>query len=335
MKRLSLILITCILCIFFLNCSQSVFSNENSKTINKDTLKFKTIPLSEILSIDEIIPLETSPQCLLENISKLIFFNNYFFVLDVGSRAVLAFSSTGKFIRRYGSIGKGPGEFVTPISICVNEADNSLLIYDLSTGNILIYSINGAFIKSIKVDDGLTGKDIEIKDNVIYLNTTLYSKAQYEKSYNVRLFNMDGKYLGGVLKVSENNLGWIGDLDNIYSFTKFGDSLRYYNSISNNIYSLDKKNVDVLYTIKSKKYLTEKDVKQLFGNKEGLYIHEKINMLLEAKKTITFIKLLENSKYAFVFEFFMNVVILNKYTKEATRGRIIDDITNINSTLTD
>jgi hypothetical protein len=329
MKRLYIIYLICIQSIVFFGCSQSDFSIENSIAINRDTLDYKTIALSGILNDMEIIPLETNSKCLIAGISKLIVFNNNFFILDASSNAVFAFSSTGKFIRRYGAIGNGPGEFQTPTSICINELDNTLLIYDMRARSILIYSITGAYIKSIKIEDGLLGRDIAIKDNIIFINTIPLSKEQYENSYNVRMFNLNGKYLGGLLKVSENNLSWIGDQMNIFCFSKYNDTLRYYSSISNHIYTLDQKNVDVSFTLSSEFFFTEEDVKGL-NIKEGLVVHEKIHMLLAAKKETTFSNYLENNKYAFMYTF-MNVVIFNKQTKEVKYGRIKDDILNTNN----
>jgi hypothetical protein len=330
MKRIYVIYLMCIFVIVLFGCSQSNISNENSIVINKDTLDYNTIGISEIFSDLEIIPLETNSKCLIAGISKLIFFDNKLFILDATSKAVMVFSSTGTFIRRYGSVGSGPGEFQTPTSICINELDNTLLIYDMSTRSILIYSINGAYIKSIKIEDGLLGRDIAIKDNIIYLNTISFSKEQYENLYNIRMFNLNGKYLGGLLKMSENNLGWIGDETNIFCFSKYNDSLRFYNSISNHIYTLDQKNVEVSFTLNSNVFFSEEDVKSLFINKKGLMIHEKINMLLAAKKEITFSKYLENNKYSFMYTF-MNVVIYNKHTKEKKYGRLIDDILSTNN----
>lgn len=331
MKRITICLIACIQCFVFLKCSHPNFSDENSIIINNDSLEFEYIPLSDILTIDEIIPLETNPQCLISYISKVIFFNNQFFIIDVSSMSILSFSSTGKFIRRYGSVGKGPGEFLSPMSIDINKEDNTLLIFDSRTKDILVYSIDGAFIKSIQIDDGLICDDIAVKDNIIYLNTVPFTKEQYEESYNIRMFNMDGKYLGGLLKVSENNMGWIGDNGNIYCFTEFGDSLRYYNSISNHIYALDKKNVDVLYTVNSKQFLTEKDIRSVLSNKEGLYVHEKINMLLESGKKTTIDRYLENDKYAIMYQFYTDLIVYNKQTKKARYGFITDDILNTNN----
>ena len=331
MKRLLEVFILCILCIIFFRCSQPILSKDNLTVINKDTLEYNTIALSEILTDAEIIPLETSSQSLIVNISKLIFFNNLFFILDANTKSVLAFSSTGKFVRRYGTIGKGPGEFLTPTSICINKMDNTLLIYDMKARNILIFSIAGSFIKSIKIIDGLLGKDIAIKDNIIYLNTLPFSNTQYKESYNVRLFNLEGKYLGGLLKVSENNLGWIGDHLNIYCFSDYGDCLRYYNFISNHIYNLDQNIFDVLFTINSKDFFTKEDVKQLFSNKKGLDIHKKIDMLHGAKKETTFSKYLENNRYVIIY-CFMDIIIFDKQTKNVKFGRIKDDITNTNNT---
>ena len=59
------------------------------------------------------IPLETTDESLLESISKVIFKNNKFYVLDShqGNQGLFVFSETGEFLRKVSGPGAGPGEY--------------------------------------------------------------------------------------------------------------------------------------------------------------------------------------------------------------------------------
>lgn len=72
--------------------------------------------------------------------------SQFVFVSDAGSRSVLQYDRVGKFVRRIGRRGRGPGEFSGIGGIAV-LGDSAVLVADVSTGRVSLFDINsGRFI---------------------------------------------------------------------------------------------------------------------------------------------------------------------------------------------
>lgn len=110
------------------------------------------------------------------------------FVLDYVGKFAKKFSSKGKFINKYGRPGKGPGEFLYPAKIYLDEKD-SVYIYD-SSNNILT-----AFLKNVKQIHMKAGTlAVEFcplnEKNIIVLKSSIKSPKILEKyDINSKLLN--------------------------------------------------------------------------------------------------------------------------------------------------
>jgi len=154
MKKKSLI-------IFIIVLSNILFFSCNDQNNNKDKSGFdpiiiefesivgKIIPLnlSSIVQDIKYIALETKKECLIGEVYGIRIFGEN--IIVVSNNKVLLFDNTGRFISVIGTIGKGPGEYIRPMDIQINEPDNSIIIMDSPSKQILEYSINGDFIKRI------------------------------------------------------------------------------------------------------------------------------------------------------------------------------------------
>ncbi len=70
---------------------------------------------------------------------------NNFYVSDRNGTEVREFNSSGKFLHKYGLLGKGPGEFMDITSFCLNRNDN-LVIFDRQLQRFtIINKINNSF----------------------------------------------------------------------------------------------------------------------------------------------------------------------------------------------
>lgn len=108
----------------------------------------KTVYLSEIATCLKYIPLETTPHNLISTIRQLEITKSFIFVSD--GDILLKFARDGKFIKRIGRSGRGPGEYRSIMRFVVNEAEDFILI-------------NGEY-KSIRYD--LSGKYIKKETNL-------------------------------------------------------------------------------------------------------------------------------------------------------------------------
>jgi hypothetical protein len=104
-----------------------------------------TMLLSEVAKDITFIPLETTDECLIGSIYTIHLSLDYLIIVDSNPYQILLFNKTGKFIRKIGSIGQGPCEYLCPeLSVLVNDElfvwDRSLnktFCFDLHTGKCL------------------------------------------------------------------------------------------------------------------------------------------------------------------------------------------------------
>lgn len=118
----------------------------NFEAVVKQDIKLN---LSEIVDEIEYIPLETSKDCLLGEIGGVGIFKDQIFLIS--NRQVFKFNTSGKFIRKIGSEGKGPGEYNMPLDIQIDEKGNSIFVLDQTVNKIHEYSTDGVWRKSIVI----------------------------------------------------------------------------------------------------------------------------------------------------------------------------------------
>jgi hypothetical protein len=106
--------------------------------------------LSEIATDIEYVPLETTDESLISSVSKVITHQNYIIVLDKKIQADFVFDRSGKFIRKIGAVGNGPGEYIGIADISIRHRDSVLCIYDDQTNRLSSYSLSGKFIKAVR-----------------------------------------------------------------------------------------------------------------------------------------------------------------------------------------
>jgi len=92
-----------------------------------------------------MIALEEDDNTMYADIDRLLYKNNKFFILDrFGNRTAVAFTGDGKPFAHYGNVGQGPGEYVTPWDIAVD--DKWVYILDPNRQKILKYHETGEFM---------------------------------------------------------------------------------------------------------------------------------------------------------------------------------------------
>lgn len=75
-----------------------------------------------------------------------------FYVSDgYGNSRVVKFSSTGKYIKSWGTYGNKPGEFIIPHGIALDK-NNTLYVADRQNNRVQLFDTNGNFLKELKND---------------------------------------------------------------------------------------------------------------------------------------------------------------------------------------
>lgn len=104
--------------------------------------------LSDIVEYFDIVPLETSDDCLLGEINVIKKRAGRYYIRTNANRLDV-FDENGKYLMKVGSIGQGPGEYA---AICDFDADKDH-IYILVPGKILKYDSNGTFQTELPIEN--------------------------------------------------------------------------------------------------------------------------------------------------------------------------------------
>lgn len=70
---------------------------------------------------------------------ELKFKNGFLFVLDQGDHSIKVFNESGRYIRKYGKKGKGPGEFLLPLHFDISQ-NSDIIVTDAKLPRITIFS---------------------------------------------------------------------------------------------------------------------------------------------------------------------------------------------------
>src|SRR5688572_609713 len=90
---------------------------------------------------------------LLSRVSQVAFDREEnLYVLDGGNNRVLVFNPQGKFVRKFGKKGGGPGELMAPVGVAITP-DGQVAVSDLGRGAISLFKKDGTFVKNITLGD--------------------------------------------------------------------------------------------------------------------------------------------------------------------------------------
>jgi hypothetical protein len=115
--------------------------------------KDKVFQWNDFVDKIELIPLETTDNSLIGNLSGGIITDEDIFIHDFIYKNLLNFDISGKFKRKIGSRGRGPGEYLEIRDFCIGDDGN---LYTLDYQKIHCYDKNtGVHIKSWSFDAGV------------------------------------------------------------------------------------------------------------------------------------------------------------------------------------
>jgi hypothetical protein len=113
----------------------------------------KTLNLEGKVDIENIIPLETSDASLFQNIDKLYIGSDQILVASLGmTQGVYVFDDNGKFIRRIGRRGRGPGEFLDISGVQFDREQQIVYIHDRERQTMMTFDLNGDLLAEKRND---------------------------------------------------------------------------------------------------------------------------------------------------------------------------------------
>jgi len=259
--------------IVFANCLCNVLTaqNKDSKlkqtTTNNDLITINidqanmhnTILFSEIFKQIRIVPLETTRECLIGNIDKMLIRNDTIYILDEKiARSLFVFDKTGKFIRKIGKLGKGPGEYNKPRSFSIDTKNKIINIYGV--GKILNYTLNGDFIRNIRTEN-YSVIDIANQDGTIYVD---HSPFQNDKNGTLlTAFDKEGKVLNTWLPNAEYTHGFQQNMTAIFELVETPEDIKYIRPFFDTIFSINNQELIPFISFETKNIVTQREMSKI------------------------------------------------------------------------
>jgi hypothetical protein len=101
---------------------------------------------NDLMELERCVRLQVSENSLIGKVTDVEHVGNRFFVLDQLQNTVLCFDDEGKFLFQLGKHGQGPGEYETPVNLCVWKG--KIVVFTDEKG-ALIYTLDGVWERTI------------------------------------------------------------------------------------------------------------------------------------------------------------------------------------------
>lgn len=134
---------------FLCGCNNNKVNNDPIIEINITEAQEnkKDLKLSELVKKVEIIALESNVDCFIPHPINIHHFGlNYILALDGRRPQYYLFNGKGKFLRKIGQPGKGPGEYTGSVLACMDKNEELILVTDIRANKVIIYDVMGEVI---------------------------------------------------------------------------------------------------------------------------------------------------------------------------------------------
>ena len=167
---------------------------------------------SDVFKSVRVIPLAMDKSVLMGDVNKMQVYKGHYIVLDEEiARGVYLFDSKGRFIRKIGDVGSGPGEYSKPADFTIDTKKGEIYIFDYNQKKIFKYDIaSGKYLGVCNVEHRL--------NRMFFSKGYLYANIDYQledepgqEHYLLQRIDFDNE--GNVemfFKVADYKKGWDG-----------------------------------------------------------------------------------------------------------------------------
>lgn len=131
-----------------------------------------------------MFPLETTDDCLIGEVTKLICQNNLIYIADNTSKSIFVFDMSGKLQTRVHAVGNGPGEYTNISYFAVHGTD--MILFDHYIGKFLFYDASGKFIRD-RGTGNIWTEELFCMGNKLYLPNSSKTKEGFYKLFTIDL----------------------------------------------------------------------------------------------------------------------------------------------------
>lgn len=223
----------------------------------------KDFPLSEIVKDVEILEFESTVDCFMASPRVLNFGKKFILVYDSKAHLFYLFNRQGKFVRKIGEKGKGPGEYYgLQLYGAMDPSEKHIIVANFRSTRVLVYNILGELISEKNLKDHFPSRVIEnvrfIDENtiailprrpftpvdnfssVVLFNLELTKVAQILTRPNDKDLAYSNLTYTSLIGNKEGTFFWETYKDTVYQYQTNGSSIpRYHFNIENNGFTLE------------------------------------------------------------------------------------------------
>ena len=287
-----------------------------------------TVDLNNIIDVSTnsiILPIryiqlqEEDNNVFIGEIDKIIFTDNYVFILDSEkSKALFIFRHDGSFVRVINRIGGGVGEYVSIDDFQINEDKAEIILLDKNKRELLFYDFDGYFIRNLTIDFFVNSIMLYQKDKIVI------DKGNYTSDETKKALAIIDSHRG----TTYCHLFPIKDFLKNITFSpktplkKYDELILYQPSMSNYIYEFSNDSLHLRYVmdfgtswpneneLSRLKDLHPMEIMKELTNKNYVmfpnFIEGKkficIDFFLNNKRNVSFVKKFDNTGYTFHWE---------------------------------
>ncbi len=221
-----------ILLVIISACTKTSKQPSEIEIIKIDTNQ-KSVPfITDIFKIVRSVPLQTSKECLVKNISSIKIMNNRIYTFS--NKKVFEWSEQGKFVKTIGEIGQGPEAMLNPTDFALSPNGKIIAIWDNMRESIFNFTSNGDLLDSKRIGPRQVINFCWTKSNKLILYSN-YATAN-SKECSFFLANPDGRDTKQLLPLNPDELGdsYMG----YHNFPTFGTKQYLWKHLDNIIYEL-------------------------------------------------------------------------------------------------
>lgn len=283
----------------------------------------KDIKFSDVIKDLKFIPLETTADCLIGQIDKIILHNNRFYILDCSkSKALFVFNLDGKFVRKMSKLGRGPGEYNRPEDFCFEPKTDNIVI--LNNNKLNYYQEDGTFIRATNLAFFASKFAFPDENHIAF-----WSRGT---GYNLTITNAEGKVENSYFKyVKETTFGLH------IPFVEGGvPGLIYLASFDYTIYKINKTQLVPHLGINFEKDMfTSNDLDFLKSNENNYKLFYTLKYYFESPSNIFVIYLYKNIHYYLCYNKLTKKTIIfnaNEIENDVTYTKMLPGIVALDST---
>ena len=226
----------------------------------------KMLLYSSVFEAPDVILLENSPECVIQNICAIEMYKDHIYILDDKVPALYVFRKDGSFLRRIGHQGRGHGEYLELSDFSIDRAHDVIYLWDGARDMAHKFDLKtNKYLSSIETKrDGYWSFCMQHVGDKLYLNHTSLDVSP--ENYLLReIDEKTGEQTGSYLKADDYNKGWNFSLSFPFSYfySKNTDAPKFVEMFSDTIVAVTKDGVVPYCVVKSKDFVTNEEMGEL------------------------------------------------------------------------